>query len=119
MRDYIATKILETLRLHNSGQENAKPRWKIEERLRHLGIDVCDRRVRDAYSTIPHCSCNEGLFIPIRPEEVIEYERYSLLTRPPAEVAMKVRRIYATWPFLRTRPKNVQIPLFPQPEVWR
>jgi len=119
MNDYIATKILEIMRLHNTGQENAESRWKIEDRLRHLGIDLCDRRVRAAYSIIPHCSCNEGLFIPIRPEEVTEYERYSLLTRPPAEVALKVRRILATWPNLRQRPANVQPELFPRPEVWR
>jgi hypothetical protein len=117
--NYVSTVILETMRLHNSGRENAEPRERIERRLGHRGIDLCDRRVRAAYSKIPLCSCNDGLFIPIRPEEVTEYERYSLMTRPPAEVAIKVRRIYATWPLLKPRPVNVQASLFPQPEAWR
>jgi len=116
MSDYIATKILEVLRLHNLGRENAEPRAKVEERLSHLRINIGDRAVRDAYSTIPLCSCEDGLFLPIRPEEVTEYEDY-LRKKKIAEslISIKISRIYATWPDLKARPQPVQTELFPRP----
>lgn len=116
MSEYIATKILESMRIHNLGRENAEPRVRIEERLSHIRINFNDRTIRFAYATIPICSCNDGLFIPIRPEEVTEYEAY-LRRKKIAEslISIKINRIHATWPELKPQPKPVQAELFPRP----
>ncbi len=114
--DMLAVKIFELMQRFNRGRENAEPREVIKRKL-HLqpaGMkeDVWDRRFRRAYSKIPKCACPDGHYIPIRTEEVEDFRRYSLLTRPPAEVEMKVQRIYVTWPQLKETPKAVQFEMF-------
>lgn len=113
--DMLAVKIFEFMQKFNRGRENAEPREIIKRKL-HLqpaGMkeDAWDRRFRRAYSKIPKCACPDGHFIPIRTAEVEDFRRYSLLTRPPAEVEMKVRRIYATWPDLTQRTQQEQLSL--------
>jgi hypothetical protein len=111
-----ATKILEIMRIHNLGRENAETRIRIEARLQNFN----DRGVRNAYSDVPLCSCEDGLFLPIRPEEVDEYETYLRRKKMSEDlISIKIRRIRATWPELKPRPKMVQVELFPRPEVWR
>lgn len=113
--DRLALMIFEDMQRHNRGRQNAEPRNILKFRFGlapgNLEAKDFDRKFRRAYAKIPKCACPEGHFIPTCTAEVEEFRRYSLLTRPPAEVDMKVRRIYATWPELAPRPKHEQLSL--------
>jgi len=112
MTGYVATKIMEVMSQQCRGRENAHTRAWIEERLRHWAIDISDRKVRNHYSGLPKCSCEDGLFIPIRTSEVLEYESYMRRNgRSEAEISVKISRIYAYYPGLRPAPKFEQLSL--------
>jgi hypothetical protein len=113
MNDFVSLKIMEVLQRDHRGRENAAPRAIIENKLRVWSIDIGDRKIRDAYSHLPLCSCEYGLFRPIRPAEVIEYAEY--LRRKHMDEALiqiKIRRILATWPELSPVPAHLQQSLF-------
>jgi hypothetical protein len=107
----IANRIMETMLLHNRGRANAEPRRVIEDRLKVWCIDVNDRTIREAYSTLPICACNEGLYLPITTDDVESFRAYAMKTRPPAEVQMKVRRIYQLYEHLSPKSRSVQMDL--------
>jgi hypothetical protein len=111
MSDFIPTKILEVMNTHCRGRKNAQPRAWIETRLRHWSIDITDRKIRAYYAGLPICSSEDGLFIPIRPDEVQEYRRYLEPKLPAAKIDLKIRRIVATWPHLCPVPKHEQLGL--------
>lgn len=109
--DYIAMRIMEVLNRDARGRERAIVRDEVDRRLKIWCIDIGDRHFRDIYSSLPVCVCNQGMFIPIRPEEVVEYRRYLGPKIPPEKIEIKIRRILATWPALRPKPKAIQLDL--------
>ena len=113
MNDLVVLKIMEVLYRDHRGRENAITREKLEEKLRPW-IDIGDRKFRANYAHVPLCACEEGIFRPIRPEEVVEYRAWQFRQRNTAEalIEMKIRRLYATWPELIPVPVPVQRPLF-------
>ena len=115
MKDlFVLTKILEILSTAARGQANAMTRDELERRLLIHCIDIGDRKTREAYAMLPICSCEKGLFIPQTPAEVAEYEKYLSRKLPAPAVALKVRRIYATWPSLVPVKPQIQHSLFPE-----
>ena len=75
MNDTIRMRIMQIMASHR-GRENAIPRKELAGKLRRFAIDIADRQLRDIYSTLPICSCNDGIFIPRTPEEVQKYREY-------------------------------------------
>ena len=71
--------VLEMYKRYYSGKENAITRE--EFMLTHSGarvfkLGITDRQFRQIYSQLPICTCSNGGFYPIRPEEILEYRDY-------------------------------------------
>lgn len=71
-----ATLLMEFLQRHARGRAHAKTRDEAQLFLRQRGVQLSDRALRALYCKLPLCSCDEGLFIPTRPEDVAEFQRY-------------------------------------------
>ena len=60
------------------GKENAIRRGDLLEYARHFDSDLTDRQLRAIYSELPVCVCEQGIFYPIRGQEIEEFKRYIL-----------------------------------------
>jgi hypothetical protein len=58
------------------GRENAITRDDLRERLELWDIIISDRKLRDIYSKLPICTCDQGVFYPVRIQEIEEYRQY-------------------------------------------
>ena len=68
--------IFDIIRKNHRGRENAISRDDLREKLRIWGIEISDRSLRDVYSKLPVCTCDQGIFYPIRTQELEEYQVY-------------------------------------------
>ena len=109
--DFITVKIMELLSRHARGRQNAMPRKELAGKLRRFAIDIADRQLRDIYSTLPICSCNDGIFIPRTPEEVQKYREYLRPHMSPEKVQARITILLTTWPHLAAGP-GVQLEMF-------
>ena len=71
MNTFLSRKIMELLQARARGEENAVPREEVLAELRLFDPKLPDRTMRELYAALPICSCEKGLFIPIRPGEVV------------------------------------------------
>jgi len=70
--------ILNWLKKYAYGRENAKPR---EWLLKYLKLfpefeNLTDRTLRETYSKLPVCSCENGLYIPKSRKDIEEFKEY-------------------------------------------
>jgi len=74
----IAEYILEKLQTDHRGRQWAITRQALLAWVHDTGVDtqMTDRELRRVYSTLPICSCNEGLFWPITSRELKDFESY-------------------------------------------
>jgi len=91
------------------GRENATPREEVLRFIRIYDPEIDDRKLRKLYSTLPICSCEDGLFLPARPEEVEEFKAYLMKGWGPLLADRRVQIIYAYYPWLKN---NAQPGLF-------
>jgi len=93
---------------HRTGKENATPREQVLRFIRVYDPDIDDRRLRKLYCSLPICSCENGLFLPKRPEEVEEFKAYLMKGWGPLLAERRVQIIFSFYPWL----KNTQPDLF-------
>ena len=58
------------------GRENVITRDVLREKLRLWNVIISDRKLRNIYSKLPICTCDQGVFYPIRVQEIEEYRQY-------------------------------------------
>ena len=68
--------ILDIIRKDHRGREGAISRGDLREKLRLWSVVIDDRRLRDAYSKLPVCVCEEGIFYPICTQEMEDFREY-------------------------------------------
>jgi hypothetical protein len=95
----IAEMVMAIMR-HHKGRENAITRDLLAGELALFHIDICDRDLREIYAKLPVCASDDGLFIPVRPEEVEEFRRYLLAKIPPAKANERIRIVITAYPKL-------------------
>jgi hypothetical protein len=97
--EWIKIKIMEIMH-HHKGKENAITREELRNALRVYAIVINDRELRVLYTTLPICSGDPGLWLPVTSQEVQEFKAYLMAKIPPAKAHERVRRIYAFYPNL-------------------
>ena len=111
MQETIRMRIMLILASHR-GRENAIPRKELAEKLeRRFAIFIEDRKLRSIYSTLPICSCEDGIFIPRTAEEVQKYREYLRPHMAPEKVQSRRTILRTTWPHLAAGP-GVQLERF-------
>jgi len=60
------------------GKENTIKRRDLLEYARQFDHDITDRQLRAIYSQLPVCVCEEGIFYPIRGQEIEDFKYYLL-----------------------------------------
>lgn len=68
--------ILAKLMQDHAGKENAIKRKDLLEFARGYDRDISDRELRDIYCRLEVCSCNEGIFYPVRASEIRDFKYY-------------------------------------------
>jgi len=68
--------ILHTLRTYHRGKARAITRDALRECLRQMGYDICDRDLRECYSSLPVVSSPQGIFYPETTAELEECREY-------------------------------------------
>ena len=106
MNAFLSRKIMELLQARARGEEHALPRGCILAELRCFNPDLSDRDMRELYAALPVCSCEKGLFVPIRPGEVEAFGIYMTKKNGPIIAARRVAIIYAYYPKLRPVAEN-------------
>ena len=101
MNAFLSRKIMELLQARARGEENAVPREEVLAELRLFQPKLSDRAMRDIYSALPVCSCERGLYVPIRPGEVEAFKVYMTKKNGPIIAARRVAIILAFYPKLR------------------
>ena len=110
MNETVRMRIMQIMASHR-GRENAIPRRELADKLHRFAIDLEDRALRNIYSTLPICSCNDGIFIPRTPEEVQKYREYLRPHMSPEKVQARITILLTTWPHLAAGP-GVQLEMF-------
>jgi len=101
MNAFLSRKIMELLQARARGEEHALPRGCVLAELRCFNPDLSDRDMRELYAALPICSCEKGLFIPIRPGEVEAFKIYLDKKVGPKIAARRVAIIFSFYPKLR------------------
>jgi len=101
-------KFMEIMQTHR-GREMAVPRERIFLELKVFDPDLTDRKFRDMYCNLPICSCDAGLFLPNKPEEVQEFKEY--LRKKAIPMLERYKRILAYYPELCPR-EDRQLEMF-------
>ena len=72
--------ILEKIKIHHQGKENAIKRKDLLSYLLHTYLFLCltDRELRNIYCQLPVVSSEAGIFWPIHADELDEFEAYCL-----------------------------------------
>ena len=86
--------ILAKLMRDHVGKENAIKRKDLLEFARAFDPDITDRELRDTYCRLEVCSCDRGIFYPIRASEIREFKFYLL---------KKVRPMRDRWEMVATK----------------
>jgi len=68
--------ILRKIKLEHRGRENAIKREGLLLFCQAVEPDLTDREMRRIYSELPIISSPEGIFWPVRHEEIDEFEKY-------------------------------------------
>lgn len=111
MYETIRARIMQILSSHR-GRENAIPRKELAEKLeRRFAIFIEDRKLRSIYSTLPICSCEDGIFIPRTPGEIQKYREYLRPHMAPEKVQARITILLTTWPHL-VSPVGRQLEMF-------
>jgi len=103
-----AMKFLESCR----GREKAMPRKELEHHLRLFQPKLSERSVRLIYTSLPVCTCDEGLFVPKTCEEVLAFKDYVEKAHGPIIAARRVGIVYNYYRNLRPPTPEVQGELF-------
>jgi len=103
---FLSRKIMELLQARARGEENAVPREEVLAELRLFDPKLPDRTMRELYAALPICSCEKGLYIPIRPGEVEAFKLYLAKKVGPIIAARRVAIIYNAYPKLRPNYEN-------------
>jgi hypothetical protein len=101
MNALLSRMIMEFLQVRARGEENAVPREDVLAELRLFEPKLPDRTMRELYAKLPVCSCERGLYIPIRPGEVEAFKLYMTKKNGPFIAAQRVMIILAYYPKLR------------------
>jgi hypothetical protein len=80
------------------GRENAIQRDRVLDHMQLWEPKMTDRQLRDLYSKQPVCSCDQGLFIPIRPAEVEDFKKY--LEAKAIPLLSRYKTVLAYYPHL-------------------
>jgi len=102
-------KFMEMMQVHK-GRERAVSRDRIFMELRIFAPDLTDRKFRDMYCNLPVCSCEAGLFLPAKAEEVAEFREY--LKKKAIPMLERYKRILAYYPDLSPEPQGKQLEMF-------
>ena len=68
--------ILKKIALSHGGHERAIRREDLLQFARLYDRGLTDRALRNIYSKLPICTCDQGIFYPVRTQELEEYQRY-------------------------------------------
>jgi len=68
--------ILDEIKQHHRGKENAIKRNVLLRFCQAFEPELTDREMRNIYSQLPVVSSNKGIFWPVRPVEIEEFEAY-------------------------------------------
>jgi hypothetical protein len=98
--DYLKTRLMEFFQGHR-GRAQTIRRERVLDYLRKFEPGIDDRKLRKLYSSLPICSCPEGLFLPKSGEEVEEFRMYLSKAWGPIVADRRVKLIYAFYPSLR------------------
>jgi hypothetical protein len=82
------------------GRDNAVRREELLFHLRLWEPNLDERGNRKIYTTLPICSCQDGLFIPKTSAEVKEFHDYILKGWGPVLAAKRMRIVLAYYPNL-------------------
>jgi hypothetical protein len=102
-------KFMELMQAHK-GREKTVPRERIFFELKIFSPNLTDRKFREMYCNLPICSCDAGLFLPNKPEEVAEFREY--LRKKAIPMLERYKRILAYYPNLSPEPKGKQMEMF-------
>ena len=69
-------RILAKLARDHRGRGRAIKRRDLWHYARLFDADITDRRLRDIYSHLPVVACEEGIFYPIREQELKDFKAY-------------------------------------------
>jgi hypothetical protein len=98
---YIATRLLTFIEHAHRGRENTITHADLLREMQLFDITLDDRVLRKLCSELPLCSCDAGVFFPLRVEEVIEFKEYLTKNGGPIVAARRVAIIYERMPKLR------------------
>lgn len=68
--------ILAKIFSEHRGQENAITRDELLDYVKNFDSTITDRELRDIYSHLPVCVCNDGIFWPVKGKEVQDFLVY-------------------------------------------
>jgi len=102
-------KFMELMQAHK-GRERAVARDRVFMELKIYAPDLTDRKFRDMYCNLPICSCEAGLFLPRKPEEVEEFKEY--LRKKALPMLERYKRVLAYYPELRSKSGESQLEMF-------
>lgn len=98
------------LKRNDPGHKRAIPREKVFAHIRAFFSDLDDRQFRIIYTeVVPVCACEEGLFYPMKPEDLDVFEEYILKKLPGMH--RRIKRVKEYYPHL-AKDKGIQPNLF-------
>jgi len=68
--------IRKKIAVSHRGKERAIKRDELLRYARLFDASLTDRSLRNIYSKLPVCTCDQGIFYPVRESEMEEYQRY-------------------------------------------
>ena len=102
--------ILEKIKKHYQGKENAIKRKDLLDVINFVyDIGLTDRELRNIYCQLPVVSCNAGIFWPIRPSELDEFEQYCRKKALPLFIRVKM---------VMEEHKDLRVGKYVQKELW-
>lgn len=87
----LSSLILDKIRKNHRGKENAIRRGELLRFCRLFDPEITDREMRQIYSQLPVCTCEKGVFWPIRESEIDEY--YSYLKKKALPLFQRWKRV--------------------------
>lgn len=110
LTDFLREEIMRVMQAHR-GRAHAIPRRDLWARLSLFKPDLTDRDMRELYSSLPICSCSEGLFLPQSVAEVLEFRDYIRKAWGPIVAHRRCATIYAFYKHLIPPMEQKELPL--------
>lgn len=82
----LSSLILSKLKQDCQGKENSIRREDLLRFCQAFDGNITDREMRNIYSQLPVCSCNQGIFYPIRESELDEFHDYLVKKSRPLNI---------------------------------